>query len=77
MEHTYMLIEVTKSHTKGTIIEDIHGVSDDVNILKDVAKEEYAYKELKWYYPVCSIVETADITLQRKLQIIQISKFTK
>jgi hypothetical protein len=48
MKKTYLLIEQTRHVTKQNQIEDIHGVSDDIDTLKEVAEEENNNETLEW-----------------------------
>jgi hypothetical protein len=48
MKQTYLLIEVYYKVSSNKVIEDIHGVSDSIDTLKEVAVEENDGEPLEW-----------------------------
>lgn len=52
MKKTYLLIETVTESFRGIKfdnIENIFGVSDDIDTLKEVAREENAHEPLDWF----------------------------
>ena len=79
MKQTYLLIEQTSYITKGNHIEDIHGVSDSIDTLKEVAEEENNGEPLEWKRGPMSLTPYANRTSGKgektEFMIIQTNNF--
>ena len=77
MKKTYLLIEVTRFASNN--LEDVHGVSDDIDTLKEVAVEENNGKPLMWNNAAMSIVPIATRTTSKtprsQFEIIEVNNY--
>ena len=79
MKTTYLLIETVTEYFRGVAfnsIEDLFGVSDDVDVLKEVALEENDDKGITWY-PTLSGNWEAKISDTKKYEIISTNVYSK
>jgi len=83
MKTTYLLIEVVREslgqndiRAFSAVIEDIHGTSDNVDVLKGVADEENYDAPLDWHLTLSGNWEAVNTKKStHKFEIIQINKF--
>lgn len=75
MKKTYLLIKVKTSMVDPNTIEDVYGVSTNIETLKEVALEENDYKPLEWTQTMLCRSPHAKITGGLRFEIITINDY--